>query len=53
MTVKVVPWDYDFTKEDYDWLFISNGPGHPHTVKNIKKRITVINLFLEFVWGIN
>lgn len=24
-----VPWDYDFTKEDYDGLFISNGPGDP------------------------
>lgn len=27
--VKVVPWDYDFTQEDYDGLFISNGPGDP------------------------
>jgi carbamoylphosphate synthase small subunit len=25
--VKVVPWDYDFTHESYDGLFISNGPG--------------------------
>lgn len=24
-----VPWDYDFTKETYDGLFISNGPGDP------------------------
>lgn len=24
-----VPWDYDFTKIDYDGLFISNGPGDP------------------------
>jgi len=28
-TVKVVPWNYDFTREDYDGLFISNGPGDP------------------------
>ena len=27
--VKVVPWDYDFTHEEYDGLFISNGPGDP------------------------
>ena len=27
--VKVVPWDYDFTHEIYDGLFISNGPGDP------------------------
>lgn len=28
-TVIRVPWDYDFTNEDYDGLFISNGPGDP------------------------
>lgn len=28
-TVIRVPWDYDFTKERYDGLFISNGPGDP------------------------
>ena len=28
-TVKVVPWNYDFNKEQYDGLFISNGPGDP------------------------
>eukprot|EP00927_Polykrikos_kofoidii_P014402 TRINITY_DN16305_c0_g1_i1.p1 TRINITY_DN16305_c0_g1~~TRINITY_DN16305_c0_g1_i1.p1 ORF type:complete len:1562 (+),score=274.84 TRINITY_DN16305_c0_g1_i1:79-4764(+) len=27
--LKVVPWDYDFTEEDFDGLFISNGPGDP------------------------
>ncbi|MFH1426709.1 MAG: glutamine-hydrolyzing carbamoyl-phosphate synthase small subunit [Candidatus Kerfeldbacteria bacterium] len=29
VTVKRVPWDYDFTNEDWDGLFISNGPGDP------------------------
>lgn len=24
-----VPWDYDFTDDEYDALFISNGPGDP------------------------
>jgi carbamoyl-phosphate synthase small subunit len=28
-TVIRVPHDYDFTNEDYDGLFISNGPGDP------------------------
>ncbi|MCF8335956.1 MAG: glutamine-hydrolyzing carbamoyl-phosphate synthase small subunit [Bacteroidales bacterium] len=28
-TVVRVPWDYDFLKEDYDGLFITNGPGDP------------------------
>jgi carbamoyl-phosphate synthase small subunit len=27
--VKRVPWDYDFTNEEYDGLFLSNGPGDP------------------------
>ncbi len=42
-TVIRVPWDYDFSSEDFDGLFISNGPGDPAmcdiTVKNIKKVI--------------
>lgn len=29
VSVKRVPWDYDFSSEDYDGLFISNGPGDP------------------------
>ena len=39
-TVIRVPWDYDFTDEEFDGVFISNGPGDPalcnDTVKNIK-----------------
>eukprot|EP01125_Pyxidicula_operculata_P003023 TRINITY_DN1312_c0_g1_i1.p1 TRINITY_DN1312_c0_g1~~TRINITY_DN1312_c0_g1_i1.p1 ORF type:complete len:2089 (+),score=499.75 TRINITY_DN1312_c0_g1_i1:1107-7373(+) len=40
--VKVVPWDYDFVKDqDTDALFLSNGPGDPTkcdvTIQNIKK----------------
>lgn len=40
-TVIRVPWDYDFTNEEYDGLFISNGPGDPKrcdiTINNLKK----------------
>ena len=40
-TVTRVPWDYDFTKDAYDALFISNGPGDPTqcgvTIENIRK----------------
>jgi carbamoyl-phosphate synthase small subunit len=25
----VVPWDYDFTEDEFDGLFLSNGPGDP------------------------
>ncbi len=36
-----VPHDYDFSQENYDGLFISNGPGNPtqntEAIKNLKK----------------
>ncbi|MCX6159521.1 MAG: glutamine-hydrolyzing carbamoyl-phosphate synthase small subunit [Ignavibacteriae bacterium] len=42
-TVIRVPWDYDYTNDDYDGLFISNGPGDPKTcnptVNNLSKAI--------------
>lgn len=42
-TVVRVPWNYDFTKIDYDGLFISNGPGDPkaceETINNLSKAI--------------
>ena len=28
-TLKRVPWDYDFTKDEYHALILSNGPGDP------------------------
>ena len=38
--VTLVPWDYDFTKDKFDGLFLSNGPGDPVmadvTTQNIK-----------------
>ena len=34
-----VPWNYDFSKEDYDGLMISNGPGDPKMCKD-----TIVNL---------
>eukprot|EP00494_Astrolonche_serrata_P025482 UN25743 len=37
--LKVFPWDYDFTKEKFDGLFISNGPGDPTMVTELVKRI--------------
>ena len=44
VTVKVVPWNYDFVSDrNYDGLFLSNGPGDPTmcapTIKNLKKLI--------------
>jgi carbamoyl-phosphate synthase small subunit len=41
VTVIRVPWDHDITSEEYDGLFISNGPGDPQkckvTIKNLEQ----------------
>ncbi|HEX2921006.1 MAG TPA: glutamine-hydrolyzing carbamoyl-phosphate synthase small subunit [Bacteroidales bacterium] len=40
-TIIRVPWDYDYHNEDYDGLFLTNGPGNPKmcekTISNISK----------------
>ncbi len=40
-TIIRVPWDYDYSAEEYDALFLSNGPGDPTqcgvTIANIRK----------------
>ncbi|MBS4060066.1 MAG: glutamine-hydrolyzing carbamoyl-phosphate synthase small subunit [Bacteroidetes bacterium] len=42
-TVIRVPWDYDYSGENYDGLFISNGPGDPlhcrKTIENLQKSL--------------
>jgi carbamoyl-phosphate synthase small subunit len=39
-TIIRVPWDYNYLNDDYDGIFISNGPGDPkqctETIKNLK-----------------
>ncbi len=42
-TIIRVPWDWDLSQEEYDGLFISNGPGDPK-----KCDITIQNLALAF-----
>jgi carbamoyl-phosphate synthase small subunit len=42
-TVIRVPWDYDISREEYDGLFISNGPGDPE-----KCTVTIRNLAAAF-----
>ncbi|KAL0578161.1 Carbamoyl-phosphate synthase [Marasmius crinis-equi] len=52
--LKVVPWDYDFLaeKEDYDGLFISNGPGDPtmvpETISRLSKILTATKIIPVF-----
>jgi carbamoyl-phosphate synthase small subunit len=40
-----VPYDYDYTKEKFDGLFLSNGPGDPQkcveTIEILKKALTL------------
>jgi carbamoyl-phosphate synthase small subunit len=42
-TIIRVPWDYDYQNEEYDGLFISNGPGDPKmctvTIDNLKRSL--------------
>lgn len=44
VSIKVVPFDYDYTKEDYDGLFLSNGPGDPanciSTIRILRNALT-------------
>ncbi|RHW72652.1 glutamine hydrolysing (not ammonia-dependent) carbomoyl phosphate synthase [Trypanosoma brucei equiperdum] len=44
VTLTVVPHDWDITKETYDGLFISNGPGNPQlctkTIENVRWALT-------------
>lgn len=44
-TIVRVPYNYDFTNEDYDGLFISNGPGDPKmnvkTISHLKKAMAI------------
>jgi carbamoyl-phosphate synthase small subunit len=43
--VKRVPYDYDFTEEDFDGVFLSNGPGDPvrcqATVEILRKAMAI------------
>ncbi|KAH9584196.1 Carbamoyl-phosphate synthetase [Trypanosoma melophagium] len=44
VTLVVIPHDWDITKETYDGLFISNGPGNPQmctkTIENVRWALT-------------
>ncbi|MCX6247146.1 MAG: glutamine-hydrolyzing carbamoyl-phosphate synthase small subunit [Bacteroidetes bacterium] len=44
-TVIRVPWDYDFTQDDFDGVVVSNGPGDPQlcmeTIRNLETAISI------------
>lgn len=37
--VVLVPWDHKLNVNDYDGLFISNGPGDPEVCKQVVKNV--------------
>ena len=38
----LVPWDYDFTNEHFDGLFISNGPGDPALARKAIENVSQV-----------
>ena len=42
MEVKLVPWNHDITNEEYDGLFISNGPGDPALAQTAIDNLKVV-----------
>lgn len=50
-----VPWNYDFTQEEYDGVVISNGPGDPsvcgEAVENIRKAFAIDKPMLGICLG--
>ena len=54
-TVIRVPWDYNFLEEEYDGLFITNGPGDPKqctvTIENLSKAFSRDNPIMGICLG--
>ncbi len=51
-TVIRVPWDYDFTNDEYDGLFISNGPGDPKKCEATIQHLNKVLKNVKPVYGI-
>lgn len=52
ITFKVVPWDYDFSDDLFDGLFLSNGPGDPTKCLNIVQNIRKVMQRGKPIFGI-
>ena len=53
--VTVLPWDFDFNtvRDQYDGLFLSNGPGSPMSIMDTVERVrTTINEWNKPIFGI-
>jgi len=55
VTLIRVPWDYDFTRDEYDALFISNGPGDPTqctaTIEHVRRAMAADKPILGICLG--
>ncbi len=54
--VDLVPWDHDFGSEEFDGLFLSNGPGDPtmcsETISNLSKYLEKYGSKIKPIFGI-
>src|SRR5688572_21198474 len=55
LTVIRVPWDYDFLREDFDGIVVSNGPGDPtacgKTIENLSNALKLNKPILGICLG--
>lgn len=55
VSLKCVPWDYDFTREQYDGVVLSNGPGDPRqctaTIAHTQKALNISKPILGICLG--
>jgi carbamoyl-phosphate synthase small subunit len=52
ITLKVVPYNYDYSAEDFDGVFLSNGPGDPKLCKDTIKIVDLAMRQAKPVYGI-
>lgn len=52
ITIIRVPWDYDYRKEEYDGLFISNGPGNPKMCSTLINNLALSLTDTKPIFGI-
>ena len=42
--ITVLPYDYDYSEDDFDGIFLSNGPGDP---SKYTKTISILKKYIE------
>jgi len=52
LTIKRVPYDYDYNQEDWDGLFLSNGPGDPQECRSTIEHLKIAMRRKKPIFGI-